>query len=118
MESNALLEAAIEWHRDFEDRPPDAHLCCPKIDDDDTSNYEDPGPDEGGTSAEEKKRRIEEYETRFQNVYNLSILMGLGREVAGEWLDNWTQTVEACLMQCDQCVRNWHRTRDPYLKGL
>ncbi|KAK4145391.1 SEN1 N terminal-domain-containing protein [Dichotomopilus funicola] len=118
MESNALLEAAIAWHRDFEDRPPDAHLCCPKIDEDDTSIYDDPGPDEGGTTAEEKQRRIEEYETRFQNVYNLSILMGLGREVAGEWLDNWTQTVEACLMHCDQCVRNWHRNRDSYLKGL
>ncbi|KAK4155137.1 SEN1 N terminal-domain-containing protein [Chaetomidium leptoderma] len=119
MESNAILQTAVAWHRIFEDRPADAHLCCPKIDEEDVANYDEPDvPDEGGVSADEKKRRIKEYESRFQNVYDLSILMGLGREVAGEWLDNWTQTVEACLTRCDSCVRNWHRNREPYLNGL
>lgn len=119
MEPNALLQAALAWHRVFEDRPPDAHLCCPKIDEEDFANYDEPNvPDEGGLSAEEKQGRIEEYESRFQNTYDLSILMGLGREVAGEWLDNWTQAVDACLTRCDSCVRNWHRTRQPYLSGL
>jgi senataxin len=119
MEQNALLQAAIGWHRAFEDRPPNAHLCCPKIEEDDFANYDEPDvPDEGGISVEEKKRRIEEYESRFQNVYDLSILMGLGREIAGEWLDNWTQAVESCLTRCDSCVRNWHRNREPYLNGL
>ncbi|KAK4125016.1 hypothetical protein N657DRAFT_632934 [Parathielavia appendiculata] len=119
MEQNALYQAAIGWHRAFEDRPPNAHLCCPKIDEDDAANYDEPDvPDEGGVSAEEKKRRIEEYEGRFQNTYDLSILMGLGREIAGEWLDNWTQAVESCLTRCDSCVRNWHRHRQPYIHGL
>ncbi|KAH6628610.1 SEN1 N terminal-domain-containing protein [Chaetomium tenue] len=119
MEPNALLQAALAWHRVFEDRPPDAHLCCPKIDEEDFANYDEPNvPDEGGLSVEEKQGRIEEYESRFQNTYDLSILMGLGREVAGEWLDNWTQAVDACLTRCDSCVRNWHRTRQPYLSGL
>lgn len=119
MESNDLLQSAITWHRAFEDRPPDAHLCCPKAHHDDLANYDEPNvPDEDGLSADEKKRRIEEYESRFQNVYNLSILMGLGREVAGEWLDNWTQAVDECLRGCDSCVKNWHRNREPYLKGL
>ncbi|KAK4236337.1 SEN1 N terminal-domain-containing protein [Achaetomium macrosporum] len=119
METNALYQTAITWHRAFEERPPDAHLCCPKIDDDDTANYDEPDvPDEGGISADEKGRRIKEYEDRFQTVYNLSILMGLGREVAGEWLDNWAQAVESCLTRCDSCVRNWQRNREPYLNGL
>ncbi len=119
METNQVLQDAIAWHRIFEDRPPEAHLCCPKIDEEDLANYDEPGvPDEGGVSAEEKKRRIKEYEDRFHNVYNLSILVGLGRELAGEWLDNWTQAVEACLARCDTCVRNWHRYREPYLSGL
>ncbi|KAL2263133.1 hypothetical protein VTK26DRAFT_8031 [Humicola hyalothermophila] len=119
MENDHLYQAAIGWYRDFEDCPPDAHLCCPKVDDDDLTNYDDPdAPDEGGSSVDEKKSRIKDYEERFQNVYNLSILMGLGKEVAGPWLDNWTQAVESCLTRCDSCVRNWHRNRDPYLKGL
>ncbi|KAK4102063.1 hypothetical protein N658DRAFT_424144 [Parathielavia hyrcaniae] len=119
MEQNALYQAAIGWHRAFEDRPPDAHLCCPKIDEDDPANYDEPDvPDDEGVSAEEKKRRIEEYEGRFQNTYDLSILMGLGREIAGDWLDNWTQAVESCLTRCDSCARNWHRNRGPYLHGL
>ncbi|KAL2161236.1 hypothetical protein VTH06DRAFT_8456 [Thermothelomyces fergusii] len=119
MESSALLQSAVAWHREFEDRPPDAHLCCPKVNHDDLANYDEPDvPDEDGLSVEEKKSRIEEYEARFQNVYNLSIMMGLGREVAGEWLDNWTQAVDECLRGCDSCVKNWHRNREPYLNGL
>ncbi|KAL2133327.1 hypothetical protein VTI74DRAFT_2522 [Chaetomium olivicolor] len=119
METNAIYHTAITWHRTFEDRPPDAHLCCPKIDDEDSANYDEPDvPDEGGISVNEKKSRIEEYEARFHNVYNLSILMGLERDVAGEWLDNWTQAVESCLTSCDSCVRNWHRNRESYLNGL
>jgi len=119
MESNDIHQSAIVWHRAFEDRPPDAHLCCPKIDEEDFANYDECDvPDEGGLSLEEKGRRIAEYEERFKNVYNLSILMGLERETAGEWLDNWTQAVEACLMRCDACVRNWHRSRILYLDSL
>lgn len=115
-------QAAIEWYHNFEDCPPDLHLCCPRIDDEDHANYDEPDapdpPETGGTTAEEKKKRIKDYEGRFQNTYDLSILMGLGREIAGPWLDNWTQAVEACLTKCDSCVRNWHRNRDSYLKGL
>jgi senataxin len=119
MEGHVLHQAAIEWHRVFEDRPPDAHLCCPKVDEDDFANYDEPDvPDEDGLSADEKKRRISEYEDRFHNVYDLSILMGLGRELVGKWLDDWTQAVEACLTRCDSCVKNWHRYRQPYLNDL
>lgn len=119
MESNAIYQAAIGWYRIFEDCPPDAHLCCPRTNDEDFANYDEPdAPDPDGASADEKKNRITEYEARFHNTYNLAILMGLGREVAGPWLDNWTQAVESCLTRCDSCVRNWHRNRDTYLKGL
>jgi senataxin len=119
METNAIHQQAIEWHHVFEDRPPNAHLCCPKVDEEDLANYDDPNePDDDGPSAEEKQARIKEYESRFQNVYNLSVLLGLGRGVAGEWLDNWAEAVEACLTGCDSCVRNWHRNREPFLNGL
>lgn len=119
METQALYQAAIAWYHDFEDRPPDAHLCCPKVDHEDAANYDEPDePDEGGLSAEDKKRRITDYEHRFHTVYNLSILMGLPSEAAGEWLATWKQAVDSCLTACDSCVRNWHRNREPYLNGL
>ncbi|KAL2020987.1 hypothetical protein VTK56DRAFT_7761 [Thermocarpiscus australiensis] len=112
-------QPVIEWYRTFEDRPPDAHLCCPKTDDDDTANYDEPDePDEGGASADEKKIRIKEYEDRFQNVYHLSILMFFGKDVAGPWLDDWAQALDSGLTRCDACVRNWHRHRDSFLKDL
>lgn len=119
MDTSDIHQAAITWHRIFEDRPPDVHLCCPKVDDDDGANYDEPDvPDEGGISADEKRSRIKDYEERFHNVYNLSILMGLGPDVAGDWLDNWKQAVESYLTRCDSCVRNWHRHRQSYLRGL
>jgi hypothetical protein len=119
MENNDLYQAAIGWYRAFEDCPPELHLCCPKVDDDDYATYDEPDVvDDSGVPVEEKKRRISAYEERFQNVYNLSILLGLGKEVAGPWLDEWTRAVDSLLKKCDTCVRNWHRNRDPYLKAL
>jgi senataxin len=121
MDNHAIYQAALDWHREFEDRPPEAHLCCPKINDNDNVNYDEPDvPEEGegGATVEQKKERIKDYDARFNNTYNLAILLGLGKEVAGEWLDNWEQAVESCLRGCDACARNWHRNRAHYLNGL
>ncbi|KAL1843896.1 hypothetical protein VTJ49DRAFT_6839 [Mycothermus thermophilus] len=97
MENNALLQQAVDWHQAFEDRPPDAHLCCPRVDEDDMANYDEPGEPEEDLPVAEKAKRIKAYEERFHNAYNLSILMGLGKETAGPWLDNWKEAVESCL---------------------
>lgn len=119
MATNDIQQMAIGWYRAFEDCLPDVHLCCPKIDDDDAASYDEADvSDDGGLSAEEKKRRIDEGMDRLDNVYNLSILMIWPKELTGGWLDNWTQAVESCLTRCDLCVRNWHKHRDVYLKGL
>ncbi|KAK4177036.1 putative helicase [Triangularia setosa] len=124
MESN-LEQTIIEWHHDFEDFPPDAHLCCPKINDDDITDYENLDiPDEpddsgsGAVSVEEKKSRNEEHKHRLQISYNLSLLMGLPPERSSTWLPNWKDRVEAYLTRCDSCIRRWHRARNPFLQRL
>ncbi|KAK4649494.1 DEAD-box type RNA helicase [Podospora bellae-mahoneyi] len=124
MEGN-LEQTIIEWHNDFEDFPPDAHLCCPKLNDDDLTDYENldfpDEPDESGggaVSVEEKKKRNEDYKHRLQISYNLSLLMGLPPERSSTWLPNWKERVETYLTRCDSCIRRWHRAREPFLQRL
>ncbi|KAK4198419.1 putative helicase [Triangularia verruculosa] len=124
MESN-LEQTIIEWHHDFEDFPPEAHLCCPKINDDDPADYENldtpEEPDESGggaVSVEEKQKRNQDYKHRLQISYNLSLLMGLPPERSGDWLSEWKNRVGSYLTRCDSCIRRWHRARNPFLQRL
>lgn len=115
MEDNAILHEVVGWHQQFEDRPPLAHLCCPKVHDEDPINYEELDVGEPGVSPAEKASRIQDFERRFRITYKLSILMVFGQETAGEWLENWKNAVESCLTKCDSCVVNWHSRRETCL---
>ncbi|KAK3393054.1 SEN1 N terminal-domain-containing protein [Podospora didyma] len=119
MNSDPVNDALVRLHNDFEEFPPKAHLFCPKIDDQDITNYDEPNvPDEDGISAEDKKERIKQSETRHITTYHLSLLLGISPESAGTWLDEWINKVEGFLTTCDACVRKWHKSRDRFLKAL
>ena len=114
-----MNEAIIQLWHEFKEWPPQAHLFCPKLNDDDCTNYDQPNvPDEDGVTVEEKHRRIEASMQRHVNAYNLSLLMGIPPEEAGDWLREWTDTVEKYLTTCDSCAREWHKSRERFLKGL
>lgn len=121
----ALEQALRDWHRELEAFPSDVHWCCPKIGDDDETNYDEPnvadGPDEngeGGVSAAEKQKRIKDYENRLRITYNLSLLMGIPDDRSSQIYPEWKEDVEDFLLRCDACIRNWHRGRDQFLKRL
>ncbi|KAK3331016.1 SEN1 N terminal-domain-containing protein [Apodospora peruviana] len=116
---DGLLEAILQLHNQFEELDPKAHFFCPKTDDDDVTDYDTPDvDDEDGATAEEKQKRIAEREHRHVTAYNLSLLLWIPREQASTWLDEWTQRVEHFLKSCDRCVRDWHKSRTPFLERL
>jgi len=112
---NALLgfwNELISW-------PEEAHLFCPKVDDLDVANYEDlENVDDTCISTAEKKDRVEKAKNRQVKSYRLSLLLGLPPEDAGSWLKEWQDKVNSLLTRCDACVRNWHRSRGPFIKAL
>ncbi|KAK4229582.1 putative helicase [Podospora fimiseda] len=119
METNELESTIIEWHQEWEEFPPDAHLCCPKVhdeDDNDYSQFDDPYGDDITTT--EKRLRVEQYKHRLSVTYDLSLLMGIPQDRASTWLHEWKDKVESFLQRCDDCIRNWHRGREQFVKRL
>ncbi|KAK3987457.1 putative helicase [Cladorrhinum sp. PSN332] len=119
IETNPLETTIIEWHHEWEDFPPDAHLCCPKVNDEDDNDYSELDDCYGDEiTTQEKKARLAQFEHRLKVTYNLSLLMGLSPERSSNWMEEWAERVESCLCRCDGCVRNWHRGREQFVKGL
>ncbi|KAK4189241.1 putative helicase [Podospora australis] len=123
--ATALEQHLRDWHRELLAFPSDAHWCCPKLHDDDATDYDHPDvpdePDEdghGAVSVGEKKQRIKNYEKRFEITYNLSLLMGIEEDRSALIFPEWKEEVEEFLLRCDACIRNWHRGRDKFLKRL
>ncbi|KAM7221030.1 hypothetical protein V8F06_003592 [Rhypophila decipiens] len=124
MSSDPVVEAILRLFNEFREFDQEAHTFCPKINDDDFSNYNDvenPDEDDGdtpGATSEQKKERIEAANLRHINAYNLSLLLAIPREDASTWLDEWKNRVEHCLSTCDECVRAWHKSRERFLRHL
>ncbi|KAK0733658.1 RNA helicase-like protein [Lasiosphaeria miniovina] len=119
MHSDTLNQAIIDMHNKFANFPPNAHLFCPKIHEDDDTNYDELDlPDENGTTAKQKHERIKDAESRHVIAYHLSCLMGISPEDAGVWLGEWVEAVEKCLTTCDACVRKWHKSRERFMKAM
>lgn len=110
-----LYSMIMEDYHKLEEIPPEAHLLCPKVDDDDCENYDDLD-DPGDISAEEKKRRLEDAKKRHEITYRLCFLMGLSEEQGSTWIEVWAKRLEGFLTRCDRCVRSWHLGREPFLK--
>lgn len=100
--------------------PPDAHWFCPKIDEDDDTNYNDVDTDDGDVSSKDKSLRITEGGIRQDNVYSFIRVLGLPADSAQEigWKDWYTQRVHSALTSCDKCVRNYHLGRARLLTKL
>lgn len=124
MSSDPVVEAILRLFNEFRDFDPKAHTFCPKIDDDDFTNYNDlenTDEDDGdtpGATPELKKERIAAGHIRHINAYNLSLLLAIPREDASTWLDEWKDRVEHFLSTCDECVRAWHKSREKFLRHL
>lgn len=105
--------------------PADAHWYCPKVDSEDSTNYDDLDYDDdaedGGTTSAEKKVRIENWRTRQSFAYKMSVYYGLQEDDAGE-VSSITEMFETkkqgLLTKCDSCVKHYHLGRKGYLKYL
>ncbi|KAK1837007.1 SEN1 N terminal-domain-containing protein [Podospora conica] len=119
MEANQqIFDALLGLWNEFKAFPPEAHLFCPKTDDDDVTNYDEPNVDEEGASRNDKAKHIEEGKARHLTAYRLSLLLALRPEEAGAWLTEWSDTVNSFLTRCDSCAIQWHKSREKFLKGL
>jgi len=101
--------------------PPEAHWFCPKQNDDDPINYNDPDNDDEDASSATKKQRIEESEQRQECAYRFAISLGLSVEEnaeAGGLVDEYLKRLSQLLTTCDKCVRNYHMGRKDFLKYL
>lgn len=113
-----LYRALTKFYEEFQQYPEEAHLLCPKIDDIDCTNYDEPdAADQDGATSDEKKQRLSDYVCRRMTTYRLSIFLAIPED-AGPWLPVWTDTVNKFLTHCDRCARNWHKFRDTFLRAL
>lgn len=109
-----ITDAYDEWkHLDTE-----KHLLCPKINDEDEEDYESPGPPVTKITAEEKDKRIQDAQRRRDLTYQLTLLLGITREMSSGWIEPWTDGIERCLKKCDACVLYYHMHRKAFLKKL
>lgn len=109
-----ILEAAFNRLRDF---PQDAHICCPRVSEEDDEIYDDPNAPSKITPAE-KEQRIQDGKDRLDQIYRCSLILGLGDESAGNLGQEFGQRTCAFLKSCPACVRNWHKGRRPFLKDI
>ncbi|KAI0003929.1 SEN1 N terminal-domain-containing protein [Xylariaceae sp. FL0662B] len=114
MAVNNLLEDAFNQLRTF---PPEAHLFCPKISEDDEEIYEDLETP-GTISVAEKEQRIQQGKERLDQMYRCSLILGLEEESAGTFGHEFALRTNSFLKSCSTCVRNWHKNRKGFLKYI
>ncbi|OLN96534.1 Helicase SEN1 [Colletotrichum chlorophyti] len=116
MESQPVEDILEENFRKFQKIPPDVHLLCPKVDEDDFEDYDDiESPGEAITAAE-KEERVEQWKQRLDTAYWCCLLLAYGKDKAGIWLEQWGNRMAINLHNCDKCVLNWHLNRKKYLQ--
>lgn len=97
--------------------PPDAHWFCPKLNDEDFINYDDPDNDEEEATSAVKIKRVSDGETRLTCTYRFSLSLGFSPEQSAEagFDDSYMRRVTELLTTCDRCVRNYHMGRKAFL---
>ncbi|RYP68305.1 hypothetical protein DL770_008468 [Monosporascus sp. CRB-9-2] len=109
-----ILEKTYEELRSI---PPECHMCCPKISDEDEEDYDDlEAPSE--LSNAEKEQRVADGKKRLDLLYDCSLILGLPAGSAPTLSDEFYKRSNAFLRACAGCVRNWHKGRRPFLKRL
>ncbi|KAI1454093.1 SEN1 N terminal-domain-containing protein [Annulohypoxylon moriforme] len=109
-----LLEGAFNKLRGF---PQEAHTCCPRISDEDDEIYEDIDAPSKITVAQ-KEERIRQGKERLEQAYTCSLILGLEEGVAGNLGSEFVERTSKFLKACATCVRNWHKGRKTFLKGI
>jgi senataxin len=105
-----------KWFEEFQKIPSDAHLLCPRINNDDEENYKILQDPDSQISLAEKKSRIEDGHKRIEITYWNTLIFGFDKRDAGKWLDQFTLRLENGLKYCSECVFNWHLKRKPQLQ--
>ncbi|KAL3303993.1 helicase sen1 [Colletotrichum asianum] len=116
MDAQPVEDILEENFRKFGQIPPDVHLLCPKVDEDDYEDYDDVDSAGEEISALQKKERVEAWKKRLDIVYWTSLLLAYGKDKAGVWLEEWGKRMAINLHNCDKCVMNWHMHRKKYLR--
>ncbi|KAI2639346.1 SEN1 N terminal-domain-containing protein [Xylaria nigripes] len=111
---NDLMDSSFEQLQDIS---PNTHLFCPRICDNDDEFYEDPDA-VSNISREEKAQRIDDGELRLESMYKRSLVLGLSPEAGGSHRAEFKSRSNRFLTSCSNCVRNWHKRRDKFIKFL
>jgi senataxin len=106
----------LKWYEKFKELPPEAHLLCPRLSNDDDEDYKVLDDPDSLISIEEKKKRITEGQKRLEITYWNTLVFGFDKRDSGEWLDQFTDRLNGCLRECADCVLNWHMQRKPHLR--
>lgn len=105
-------------YRELKSFPVDAHWFCPKLNDDDPIDYDNPDVAEVDVSSQTKHQAIQDFKRRQEVAYKVSLVLGLSPEVSGKMMEDYTRRLNALLTSCSKCVSNWHMGRKSYLKEL
>src|ERR1700753_1700938 len=84
--------------------PPEAHWFCPRRNDDDQVDYDNPDEAEEDISPETKHELIQDAKRRHNVAYKFSLILGLAPEISGQLLQNYTRRLNRLLTKCDKCV--------------
>ncbi|KAI1339290.1 SEN1 N terminal-domain-containing protein [Xylariaceae sp. FL0016] len=114
-EVNNLLENAF---KELQDVPPENHLFCPKISEEDAENYDNDEDPENTLSPHDREERIQGGLRRLHQMYSCSLILGIDPETAGAFRSQFLDRSDAFLRSCAACVRNWHKARKQFLKDM
>lgn len=96
----------------------DAHWFCPRRNDSDHADYDDPQSAEEDISISDKQRFIHEAERRKHVAYQFSLVFALSSEDVGEWQDAHKVRLTELLSTCSGCIRSYHMGRKKFLRDL
>ncbi|KAJ4147646.1 hypothetical protein LMH87_002156 [Akanthomyces muscarius] len=114
--SNVISDELGKWFDEFQAIPPETHLLCPRIHDDDGENYRVLDDPDSTITREEKEKRIEAGNSRINVTYWNSLIFGFDKKDAGKWLGDFSRRLDAALKSCSECVLNWHMRRKPQMQ--
>ncbi|KAM3503525.1 hypothetical protein MY11210_008680 [Beauveria gryllotalpidicola] len=114
--SNVISDELGKWFDKFQAIPPETHLLCPKISDDDAENYRSLEDPDSTITREEKEKRIEAGNSRINITYWNSLIFGFEKKDAGKWLEEFSKRLDGSLKACSECVLNWHMRRKPQMQ--
>jgi senataxin len=106
----------LKWFEKLGNLPPEAHLLCPKVNNEDEEDYTDLHDPHSQITTEQKKQRVKDGQERLDITYWNTLVFGFDKRDSGQWLDDFTSRLDGCLRDCADCVLNWHMQRKTHLR--